>query len=426
MILARFSQLVRSGLATAFLCLTIVPATAQEPSQDPVKLSFIIMGCNRIQSKDWALLTVYDPSSANLPQLKQTFEDITQLKPVPRYLFFMGDLVLNLEADDGQTLDKQLIAWTALYKASPLAGLTTLIPLPGNHEMLKTVDEDSGKNRDKKDGSSKHKKSDRDRKGDKDNDEKDGKDKDKKGGKDEDHEEAEVPNPATDPRWLKWLRDSGFDTFARAGNGPTDAPPNRDKLADDQSRLTYSFDLGDVHFIAINTDTLNTEIDTETNAPYSGWVPYHWIAEDVRNAQANPAVKSIFLVGHKPVVAPPDKEEDTILNDAAHPLGSKLQALFAANDKVRAYLCAHEHLWDCSPLKDAPGVWQVIAGNAGSELNKKWAKKAPYFGFTQINIYASGKVGLVNFQRPVPSPYYGGTAGPARAQPEVILYPLAK
>ena len=433
MISARFSRVLRPGFIAAFLCATIAPATAQEPGQDPVQLSFIIMGCNRIQSKDWAVLSVYDPSSANLPQLKQTFEDISQLKPVPRYLFFMGDLVLNLEADDGQTLEKQLVAWTALYKASPLAGLTTLIPMPGNHEMLKSVEEDDVKDNGKKGGAGKHKKSDGDkeRKGDKDNDEKGGKvkDKDKKGGKDEDHEKAEVPNPATDPRWLTWLRDSGFDTFARVGNGPTDAPPNRDKLADDQSRLTYSFDLGDVHFIVINTDTLNTEINPETNAPYSGWVPYHWIAHDVRKAQANAAVKSIFLVGHKPIMDPPDKEEDSILNDAAHPLGAKLQSLFAASDKVRAYLCAHEHLWDCSPLDKAPGVWQVIAGNAGSELNKKWSTKPPYFGFTQINVHASGKVGLVNHQRPLPSPplpYYGGTAEPARPQPEVVLYPLAK
>jgi hypothetical protein len=389
------------------------------PGQDPVKLSFVIMGCNRIQPKDWDKIKADDPSSANLPQLKKTFQDISRMKPVPSYLFFMGDLVLNLEADEGETLEKQLVAWTALYKATPLAAMTTLIPLPGNHEMLKTVgDKDKakkgGKDEGNKDGKDKHKKG--------------GKDVGKKGGEDE-GEAAEVPNPATVPRWLKWLRDSGFDTFARRGNGPTDAPPNRDKLSDDQSRMTYFFNIGDVHFIVINTDTLNTQKDGETNAPYSGWVPYHWIEQDVRKAQANPEIKTIFLVGHKPIMDHPAKEEDSILNTDEHPLGAKLQALFLANDKVRAYLCAHEHLWDCCRLKHAPPVWQVIAGNAGSKLNKKWITPAPFFGFTRINVYASGKVGLVSYQRPAPCPptlYYEGTPDAAKAQPEIILYAPGK
>ena len=74
-------------------------------------------------------------------------------------------------------------------------------------------------------------------------------------------------------------------------------------------------------------------------------------------------------------------------------------------------------------LDKAPQVWQVIAGNAGSKLNSRW--KPPFFGFSQINVYTSGKVGLVSYERPVPtSGYYKGTAQPAKPKPEVILYPL--
>ena len=101
----------------------------------------------------------------------------------------------------------------------------------------------------------------------------------------------------------------------------------------------------------------------------------------------------------------PQAEEKAILNTRKHPLGDQLQALFQANDKVRAYICAHEHLWECSRLKKAPQVWQVIAGNAGSKLNSKWdPPEGTFFGFSQINVYASGKVGLVNYQRPTPKP----------------------
>ena len=381
-------------VALVFLCLAGSPAFGQSLTnpagfaRDPVKLSFVFMGCNRIQHKDWKKIKADDPSSANLPQLQQTLHDIAHLDQVPPYLFFLGDLVVNLEDDDGKTLKKQLEAWTSLYKASPLAAKTTLIPLPGNHEMLKKVGDD--------------------------------KDKD---------EEIEVPNPATDARWLKWLRESGFDSFAKAANGPTDARPNRDELADNQSEMTYSFDIGDVHFIVINTDTLTTNIDNDTKAPHIGWVPYFWIEHDIRKAQADPKISAIFVLGHKPIMDHPKSEEKAILNTRKHPFGDQLQALFHANHKVRAYLCAHEHLWDCSPLKHAPKVWQVIAGNAGSKLNSKWEPPGgTFFGFSQINIYASGKVGLVNYRRPTPRPpqkYFEDAPVPpavAQPQPEVTLY----
>jgi hypothetical protein len=357
-------------------------------AQDTIKLSFVFMGCNRIQHSDWKTVKKDDPSSANLPQLKRSFKDIERLQPRPLYLFFMGDLVVNLEDNEGETLEKQLSAWTELWNASPLAAKVTLIPLPGNHEMLKKIHED------------------------KDSDEK-----------------VEVPNPATGARWLKWLHRSQFDTFAKAANGPSKDHPKSDQLADDQSQMTYSFDVGSVHFVVINTDTLNTVIEHDTQVPHIGWVPYHWIEQDVRSAQANPKVDAIFLVGHKPIMDHPMAEEKAILNTKKHPLGDKLQALFQANDKVRAYLCAHEHLWDCSRLAKAPRVWQVIAGNAGSKLNGRWDPPGgTFFGFGQINVYKSGKVSLVSYQRPTPSPpqrYFEKapvSPNPAQPQPEIVLY----
>jgi hypothetical protein len=371
--------------------------TQATPSAQPadtgstsVKLSFVFMGCNRIQQKDWKEISGDDPSSANLPQLQQSLKDISQLQPRPSHLFFMGDLVLNLEADNGKMLEEQLEAWTKVFNASPLAGKVTLIPLPGNHEMLEKVHEDK-----------------------------------------DDEDNVEIPNPATDARWLKWLHDSGFDTFAKAANGPTNASPNLDQLADDQSEMTYSFNIGGVCFIVINTDTFNTNIDKDTGAAHTGWIPFHWIEQQVHSAQANPRISAIFLIGHKPIMEHPTGEERdrTILNTKKHPFGDQLQALFQANDKVRAYLCAHEHLWDCSRLEKAPRVWQVIAGNAGSKLNKKWNPPShTFFGFSQINVYNNGKVGLVSYQRATPEhpqKYFQETPTPpasAQPQPEVTLY----
>ena len=95
---------------------------------DSIKLSFVFMGCNRIQYEDWDRIKAGDPSSANLPQLQQSLEDISQLHRLPSHLFFTGDLVVNDWPNDQQThhdvtmLKNQLNAWTMLYKKSQLPG----------------------------------------------------------------------------------------------------------------------------------------------------------------------------------------------------------------------------------------------------------------------------------------------------------------
>jgi hypothetical protein len=245
----------------------------------------------------------------------------------------------------------------------------------------------------------------------------------------DDEDKVEVPNKHAGPVWVEWLHDSRFDTFAKRANGPRKGHPDADQLADDQSELTYSFDVDGVHFVVINTDSLTTVIDPGTHEPYIGWIPYHWIERDVRAAQANPEVGAIFLLGHKPIRVPEAGEEDTIVNTRESPLAEKLRALLVANDKVRAYLCAHEHAWDRSPLDGAGRVWQVIAGNAGSQLTASFRSGSPSFGFSRINVYSSGKVGLISYQRPASRDKARYIAGPptppppALPQPEVILHP---
>jgi hypothetical protein len=353
------SLIVLLGLA---LVIGMDPATEAAPG-DEVKLSFVFMGCNRIQHSDWKKIKKDDPSSANLPQIKQSFKDIAAMKPAPSYFFFVGDLVVNLEDDDGSILKKQLEAWADLFHDSPVKGKLTLVPLPGNHEMLRKLKDDK------------------------------------------DADDTEVPNKHCDSVWLKWLKKSGFDTVARVANGPTAGHPKEDHLVDDQSELTYSFNIKDIHFIVINTDTISSVIDPKTKHPYAGWVPYHWIEKDVKAAQEDSKISAIFLFGHKPIMDHPKKEEDSILNEGDYKLGDKLQSLFQSHSKVRAYLCAHEHVWDSAPLAKAPKVYQVIAGNAGSQLNSKWSPPGgTYFGFSEIKIYGHGKVGLINHARPTPTP----------------------
>jgi hypothetical protein len=347
------------------------PGQGDRSGRDRVRLSFVFIGCNRIQKHDWD--PADNPSSANLPQLRQSFADIAGpdrvLNPIPPYFFFTGDLVLNLAADDGSTLRQQLDAWVDLYHTDPsgISGKTTLVPLPGNHEMLQEVGSGDTK--------------------------------------------VEILNPATDAVWVDWLSTNGFDRFA--GNGPTNAGPNSDLLEDDQSQLTYSFGVGDVHFVLLNTDTWNMTGSI-------GWIAYHWIEQDILRAQRDRRIRSIFVLGHKPIIAPvvaagPDS---AIVN----PLGFQLAMLLNRNPKVMAYLAAHAHAWEIGRLGGPRSAWQVIAGNGGSRLESRWNPPGgPYYGFTLVRVYESGRVGITRYTRPVPPVYDQGPTVPAQPQREILI-----
>ena len=230
-------------------------------------------------------------------------------------------------------------------------------------------------------------------------------------------------DPESYPIWLQWLARSGAGRFG--GNGPTEEPPNPDRLAGDNRHLTYSFeDQAGNHYILVDTFTVNNQPE-----PPRGWVPYRWIAEDARKAQANPRVRNIFAFGHMPIrIAglPFDTNGlNSILGSDEHPLAQGLQETFASLGKFRAYFCGHLHLWDCSRLQGAGDVWQVIGGNAGSKpITRSAGDWQPpfFFGFNLVRVHTDGRVGVVSYRRDVPGPYYsGGSQPPARAQAEVFL-----
>jgi hypothetical protein len=345
------------------------PVAAAPAPADPLLLSFAWMGGCREGNKEWD--RAKNPSSANVAQLSQTLTDLAAIAPNPRYLFFPGDLVLGLDSD--AALTSELVAWTVLFKTHPsgLASRMTLVPTMGNHEALLF------------------------------------------------HGHDEIPNPAANAAFVAWLGASGFDS--RAGNGPTNAPPNADSLADDERKLSYSFDDGPVHFVVLDTDSLTTTPDAEAAGTQVGWVPFHWLKADVEAAQARPGTQAIFLLGHKPLVRPDGgKKREDVINLA---MNADVAKLLDDNAKVKGYLTSHDHLWDARRLGGKRGVWQVISGNGGSALDAKWAEPHPWFGFTLVRVYASGKVALTPYERPVPAPYDAPATEPAKPGAELVLSP---
>jgi len=371
------------GAGLALVCLLVggigvTPAAGDtKPASDPVVYSFIFLGCNRLDSA--GIAATKSKSSASVIQLQQDFTEIAALRPAPRFVFFAGDIVNGLTAG---TLDlqKQLPSWVELVtKNNPLnLEATRMVAFTGNHELLK-----------------------------------------KTGRK------LEVPNQ---PAWAYWVSvmspgKSSAKTYDFIGgnNGPVNTGTNPDRVLNDESRFSYTFQHGEYLFMILNTDT---QVDATTD----GNVPLNWVAAQLRKAQANPAGQHIFVMGHKPIVSP-DTDDVSIQPAQA----AQLYALLnnpggdGSPGKVRAYLSAHAHEWKYYPslsLKNgaAGKIPQIVAGNAGSPPDKNWCGDDAYFGYTLVAVTRGGAITVQSFGRKIPVPYYRQVAAPTTARATHVIY----
>lgn len=182
-----------------------------------------------------------------------------------------------------------------------------------------------------------------------------------------------------------WLKVMG--PYIRGSNGP--AAGGADGLTTDQSQLTYSFDSAGTHFVVLNTDPVGKD-----------WqVPTAWVATDLASARAAGA-KHIFAIGHKPAYASPVVPDDGLIQVPA-----ERDALWNAleDNHAEAMLSAHNHLW----YKTQPRTtWQIIAGNGGSQLEAGVTGKDAYYGFTVVEVSASGRITAKSYGRDVPKAGY--------------------
>jgi hypothetical protein len=281
------------------------------------------MGCNRVDKADFSTAT--NPSSANVPQLSRTLADMAALNPKPNFFFAVGDLVLG--ESDSITLANQLISWKALYEASPAkaAGIE-LVAVLGNHET--------------EDGTI-------------------------------------APKAFGEQAWQAIMA----PYLTRGGNGPIPHSGDPDGLQTDQSKLTYSFNYKDAHFIVISTDP----------AGLSSRPPGNWIAADIAAAHANPAIKHIFLFGHKPAYSFDNGSSNSL---AANQANRDMIWGAMENAKAEGYFAAHNHIYKAS--QPTGKSWMVIAGNGGSSLESSAGR---YFGFSLIQVLKSGTVIQKNYAR---------------------------
>jgi len=304
-----------------------------------VAYSFAVLGCNRVNGSD---VTPQNPSTANLAQLERSFAEIAALQPTPSLVFFTGDLVYGL-TPDLDVLRGELEAWVQVYRASPLGQnpAIRLVALPGNHESLQSQP---------------------------------------------DHQ-PEVSNPGAEQVWLDVMA-----PFIAGDNGPPAGGP--DHLQTDQSRLTYSFNFRDSHFVVLNTDPCG--------APAS--VPVNWLTNDLVAARQNGSIAQLFVLGHKPAFTPPDATPDDSLDSQPDLRNVFWDAL--NNYDTAAYLTAHAHVYNRSrpETPTQPGIartWQVVAGNGGSAVDPMWAQSGvtPYYGYAVVSITTDGLALLTGYGR---------------------------
>lgn len=240
--------------------------------------TFVVAGDDRLDLKD----TVGNPSTTNRYQLTRLFAEIANIKPLPKYLFFNGDLVTGYTGNDTVRLARELREWIKIYKQSPLASmLIKVVAIPGNHEIVEKT---------------------------------------KKG------KLASAANERTFVRVMK--------EYIYGDNGPkaTGYMPGTDSLLSDESRLTYSFNYNGDHFVIFNTDPVGRENS----------VPWRWLSKDLETARKG-GVRHVFLFGHKPPF-PAHYDSESGLEQSKYNRDSLWAVLEKYN--CDAYFGSHYHLWD--------------------------------------------------------------------------------
>jgi len=207
-------------------------------------------------------------------------------------------------------------------------------------------------------------------------------------------------------------------------NISTTAPGAADGLSTDQSKLSYSFDVGTSHFAIINTDPAGAD----------GTAPANWLNADFSAAQARGATR-FFVFGHKPAytyfynTSATAGGLDTTLSGG---VAVNRDAFWSVVESYGAtYFCGHEHTYNVMQptVKNADGTvnhvstaYQVLVGSGGSPFDAATLDTAHnepvtdrYYAFANVRIFQSGKVQLDAYG-------FSDTYGPTKLLQSITLH----
>ena len=318
-----------SHIFAAALLIGSMLSPAKALAADTLDYSFVVVGCNRVNDVD----TAGSPSTANLPQLNRLFTELSNLNPVPAYLFFAGDMILGYTKDT-TVIARQLNAWVQVYKNSPLfSKVTKLVAIPGNHE---TQDKPAGK----------------------------------------------LSFTGNENVWLNIMA-----PYIAGSNGPGADSTHGDSLKTDQSKLTYSFNYKADHFVMLNTDPVGRDWR----------VPTQWVATDLANARSNsarhiflighkPAYPGVRTATLDDGLAKYPANRDAFWNVLET---NQSEAMFAAHVHVWDKILPHS--------KKTWQIIAGNGGSQCESTWVQLSKPNPiYHGYTLVNVYTNGKVKVLS------------------------------
>lgn len=180
--------------------------------------------------------------------------------------------------------------------------------------------------------------------------------------------------------------------------GPVSA--GSDGLSTDQSKLGYSFDYKNQHFVVINTDP----VGAETSAPSQ------WLAADLAAARTRSGIQKIFVFGHKPAytydyLGGINGQHATGAGlDATPATTAKRDAFWSVIEQYKAtYFCGHEHIYKISQPRG--GAYQVLVGAGGSPFDDSAANNGltvrpatdRSYSWVTVKVHADGGVDVLGY-----------------------------
>lgn len=266
-------------------------------------------------------------------------------------LFFNGDMVMGYTTDKN-TVNREYAFWRGMV-ANLMETGTYIVPVPGNHEMQERSKDSAGKTK-----------------------------KAATVGNEELWRENMGDLIVDADRW-KSIVGKDLSEF-RTDNTPTIGGP--DNIHSNQSQLSYSFDLADIHFVVINTDPVGND----------GHAPTHWMKEDFIQAKEHGA-KHFFVFGHKPAYTYLYKPDVSLGGLDIFPENQK-EFWDLIEEFSGTYFCGHQHIFNAWQPNQASGgkAWQVIVGSGGSPFASKIGdSKKPedrMYAWALVKVFTSGKV----------------------------------
>jgi len=266
----------------------------------------------------------------------------------PQALVFNGDMVYGYRKDL-PALDREYAFWRGMVAGMMERG-TYVVPVPGNHEVQWTMP--------RTDGSM-----------------------------------AKTAVVEKELAWRanmgdliidvpRWNKLTGIPLTAwRIDNAPA---PGTDSITTDQRQLSYSFDVGKIHFAIVNTDPVGADSSA----------PAEWLKRDMAEARQRGATH-FFVFGHKPAFTYSPIGRTKEKPDGFDVSPATRDAFWDTIEAYGAtYFCGHQHVFHA--MQPRGKAWQVIVGSGGSPFSVKPGQSSNandrMYAWAEVSVHRDGRV----------------------------------